>query len=641
MRWSLSWIGACGLALGVGGCGEASVAGDGETSSGGASVSSASSAGTDSSTQPDTTASDSSGTAADGTSSSTSTTGSATPEAIDDTYFATQDVALSVGARTGVTANDSDPALSVTAFDATSTGGGTVDVAGDGSFTYTPLAGFWGTDSFGYTSEDGVGESVSATVTVFVAPVQIPLADVTAGAGGFVLDGEAGGNFSGGSVSGAGDVNGDGMDDLIIGADGVWANGQNSGRSYVVFGKVDTAAVELSMLRAGGFVLNGEASQDEAGSSVSGAGDVNGDGMDDLIVGAWGADPNGTDSGRSYVVFGKADATEVELSMLGAGGFVLDGEAAFDRSGWSVSGAGDVNGDGMDDLIVGAWGADLNGSASGRSYLVFGKADTTAVELSTLGAGGFVVDGAAGGDFSGISVSGAGDVNGDGMDDLVIGASNAEPNGSASGRSYVVFGKADTAAVELSMLGAGGFVLNGEAAWDEAGRSVSGAGDVNGDGMDDLIIGAYGVDANGSDSGRSYVVFGKADTTSVELSMLGAGGFVLDGHAAFDYSGWSVSGAGDVNGDGMDDLIVGAWLAEPNGPRSGRSYVVFGKADTTLVELSTLGGSGFVLDGEAAEDQAGWSVSGAGDVNGDGMDDVIVGAPTADPPHSLTRVAAT
>jgi hypothetical protein len=168
--------------------------------------------------------------------------------------------------------------------------------------------------------------------------------------------------------------------------------------------------------------------------------------------------------------------------------------------------------------------------------------------------------------------------------------------------------------------GTNGFRLDGVAAYDQSGFSVSSAGDVNGDGFDDLIIGAEYADPNGSSSGSSYVVFGRAGgfASSLVLSALdGSNGFRLNGVAADDFSGGSVSSAGDVNGDGFDDLIVGAPEADPNGANSGSSYVVFGKADgfAATLELSTLDGSnGFRLDGVAALDFSGGSVSSAGDV---------------------------
>ncbi|HCY99836.1 MAG TPA: hypothetical protein DHV56_07580, partial [Rhodobacter sp.] len=477
-----------------------------------------------------------------------------------------------------------------------------------------------------------------------IAPtVRLELSDVEAGSRGFVINGVAAFDQSGYSVSSAGDINGDGLDDLIVGARGDDPNGSFSGASFVVFGKTDGIAVQLSTIETGngGFVINGVTTLHQSGFSVSSAGDVNGDGFADLIVGAGYADPNGGKSGASFVVFGKTDGTEVQLSDVeaGTGGFVINGVSANDVAGFSVSSAGDVNGDGFDDVIVGAKGDDPNGGSSGASFVVFGKTDGTAVQLSDAesGTGGFVINGVSASDNAGVSVSSAGDVNGDGFDDLIVGASNDDPNGFDSGASFVVFGKTDGTAVQLSDVeaGTGGFAINGVSAYDGSGRSVSSAGDVNGDGFYDLIVGAPSDGPNGGRSGASFVVFGKTDGTTVQLSDVeaGTGGFVINGMSPYDFSGRSVSSAGDVNGDGFADLIVGAYSDDPNGSDSGASFVVFGKTDGTAVELSDVGGGtgGFVINGASLGDQAGRSVSSAGDVNGDGFDDLIVGARYDDP----------
>ncbi|MEO1208319.1 MAG: calcium-binding protein, partial [Cyanobacteria bacterium J06638_20] len=309
------------------------------------------------------------------------------------------------------------------------------------------------------------------------------------------------------------------------------------------------------------------------------------------IIGAIGADPNGNGSGESYVVFGSDQgfAARVNLADLdGGNGFILNGIDERDTSGISVSGAGDINGDGFDDLIIGAIGADPNGNGSGESYVVFGSDQGFAARVNLAdinGRNGFVLRGIDEVDFSGRSVSGAGDINGDGFDDLIIGANSATLNGNPlTGESYVVFGSDQgfAAGLDLSDLdGSNGFILNGIDLGDGSGISVSGARDVNGDGIDDLIIGAPYADPNGNAvAGESYVVFGSDQGFAARVNLAdlnGRNGFVLNGIAADNLSGFSVSGAGDVNGDGIDDLIIGAPLAAPNSNLSGESYVVFGR----------------------------------------------------------------
>ena len=510
------------------------------------------------------------------------------------------------------------------------------------------------------TASDGSNHTEQAVAITVTDGYDPDLASLD-GSNGFILTGIDRNDFSGFSVSSAGDVNGDGYDDLVIGAYRADPNGGDSGETYVVYGGASAPGtggeLDLSSLDgSNGFILNGIDAGDQSGWSVSSAGDVNGDGYDDLIIGARSADPNGdSNAGETYIVYGGASAPgtngELDLSMLdGTNGFILNGIDTGDRSGWSVSSAGDVNGDGYDDLLIGASYADPNGNGSGETYVVYGgptrRAQGGVLDLGALdGTNGFILNGNAF-DYSGWSVSSAGDVNGDGYDDLIIGAYWADGQ---AGKTYVVYGGASAPGsdgmLDLSTLdGTNGFTLNGIDLGDQSGRSVSSAGDVNGDGYDDLVIGAHFADPNGNSSGETYIIYGGARAPGTggrfNLSTLnGSNGFILTGIDANDQSGFSVSSAGDVNGDGYDDLIIGARWAAPNGDsNAGETYILYGGANAPgsdgVLDLSSLaldGSTGFIVNGIDAYDYSGISVSSAGDVNGDGYDDLIIGADRADP----------
>ena len=350
---------------------------------------------------------------------------------------------------------------------------------------------------------------------------------------------------------------------------------------------------------------------DEEAAQVvySGAGDVNGDGYDDLLVGTP-ADNNGAgfSSGSAYVVFG-GGAGPVDLTALGDRGFRVDGADKYTYSGRAVAAAGDVNRDGYGDVLIGSPGSvNNNRVGSGSAYVVFGGDDASTVDLASLGDRGFRIDGAPESTNIGGFLAGAGDVNGDGYDDVLLGSPS-----SRSETAYVVFGGSQTAAVDLSALGARGFRFSGSMS------SMGGAGDINGDGYDDLIFGDPSARNNYRwSSGSSYVVFG-GPTTDVDLADLGDRGFRVDGAAAQDGLGSSVAGAGDVNADGVDDLLIGA-PANPFWPSRFRafppsSYVIFG-GNTEALDLKNLGDRGVKI--------AGSPIAAPGDVDGDGVNDLLI-----------------
>jgi hypothetical protein len=416
--------------------------------------------------------------------------------------------------------------------------------------------------------------------------------------------------------------------------------------------RAEAGTIDLSTADA---KLVGEEGRDSAGAYLSGAGDVDGDGHDDLLVGAIGNDEGGRLAGAAYLVRGPVAGT-VDLSMADA---KLVGEDRGDGAG-RVAGAGDVDGDGLDDLLVGApWArSSLPGSSvrrfGGVAYVVLGPVtgtlDLSLADAKLLGSTG---------EAAGVGVAGAGDVNNDGLDDMLV-----MPVDYNLGRVYLVLSPVP----ETFDLWNRAEKLVGEAPGDLA-IIGAGAGDVDADGYDDLLIGAFGNDEGGGDAGAAYVVLGPV-TGDFDLSLADA---KLLGERGGNLAGSGVSGAGDVNSDGHDDLLIapgylmlgpvsgtidlsladakfrddGHWASEwfsgpgdvdadgyddvlmgvpfdsDRGINAGGAYLVRGPVSGTL-DLSRAADAKLV--GERAEDYAGVGVSGAGDVDADGRADILVGS---------------
>jgi hypothetical protein len=380
------------------------------------------------------------------------------------------------------------------------------------------------------------------------------------------LNGIAAGDLFGCSVSSAGDVNGDGYSDVLIGAKQNDLGGSNSGSAYIFYGGITVNNVPDA-------VFTGAAANDNFGYSVASAGDVNNDGYIDVIIGAPYNDQTGSDAGKAYVFTNTQNFVSTPINSF-------LGEYQGGQFGVTVSDAGDVNGDGFPDVIVGA-------PVSGKAYIYFGGrlmdnfADVTINQITPL-------------DLLGACVSSAGDVNNDGFDDVIIGAYNG---GASTGKAYIYLGS-------MNMDNSPDIVFTGENPNDQFGFSVSSAGDVNGDSYSDVIIGAPRTNTS---TGKAYIYYGG-------INMNNSADVTMTGETQYSYFGERVSTAGDVNNDNFYDVIVGARGYNVN---SGRTYIFLGGPLMNNIADVTINGG--------LNNRMGRSVSNAGDVNADGFDDVIVG----------------
>jgi hypothetical protein len=400
---------------------------------------------------------------------------------------------------------------------------------------------------------------------------------------------ESGGNF-GISVGGPGDINQDGFADLLVGA---VHDGDTAGRAYVFSGQDRGLLFE--------FVSPNQEPLGRFGHHVSAAGDVNQDGSPDVIVGASHESPGTSpdDAGRAYVFSGRDGSLLVELKS--------PNEQQASGFGFFVAGAGDVDRDGTPDLIVGARFEDSGGSPpeAGRAYVFSGRNGSVLLELVSPNE-------EAQGQF-GFAVAGAGDINRDGFADVIVGASDEDPGTSPddAGRAYVFSGQDGSVLFELTS--------PNEQEDGYLGKSVAGIGDFNQDGFPDVIVGAYRENPGASPvgAGRAYVFSGQDASLLFE--------FKSPNEEENGIFGWDTSEAGDVNGDGWSDLIIGAYGEIRSGGHygAGRAYVFSGRDGSVLFQLTSPNqepGAAF-----------GARVSGAGDVDQDGVADVIVGAALEDP----------
>lgn len=386
-----------------------------------------------------------------------------------------------------------------------------------------------------------------------------PIFDSTPEPDSLIITGEAAGHGFGHSVACAGDLNNDGYSDIAVGAYGYSIN---IGKVYIYFGGPSVDIVADRTLTEPGVYF---------GYTVASAGDVNGDGYSDLLVGT-------VTLGKVYLYYGGSNMNTIfDLIFLDA----LD-----PSFGNSFSCAGNVNGDAYSDIII---GADGYSNQTGRAYIFLGGSTMNNVADITI-------TGSASGDRLGISVASAGNVNGDAYSDVIVGSHGYNLY---TGKAYIYYGAA-------SMNNVADVTFTGESTTNYFGVSVSSAGDVNKDTYSDVIIGAQGYN---NVTGRAYIFYGGT-------AMNNTADIIMNGETANNFFGNCVARAGDINGDGYSDVIVGAQGYNSN---MGRAYVFYGGASMNNLPDIT-------LTGEAINDKFGFSVSTAGDLRADGFSDFIIGA---------------
>ncbi len=369
------------------------------------------------------------------------------------------------------------------------------------------------------------------------------------------VTGESPGDALGVAVAGVGDVDGDGLDEWMAGADGEDGGGAAAGAVYL-FGDAVDGDIDVSAATAG---LQGALDHDRLGVILAPAGDQDGDGLDDLLLGAPYHDDEVTDIGAVYVDTARHEGTRCVCNDT----VRLYGSEENHYAGWAAAGGKDVDGDGTADLLVGAYGVDAHGPFTGAVYLIPGPA----VEHAELAHAEGKLLGEIAGDFVGWAVA-LGDVDGNGNADLIIGAPGEGTTAFEAGAVYIV----TTPPHAESTLGGAEAKLMGEAIYDAAGSAVASAGDVDGDGYDDVLVGAPEADPAGQDRGAAYLVRGPIsgpfDLGDADVKFIGEG--------LGDAAGFSLATAGDTDGDGLDDFLIGAYGHDGAAQDSGAAYLLLG-----------------------------------------------------------------
>lgn len=430
----------------------------------------------------------------------------------------------------------------------------------------------------------------------------------------FRFFGENLGDRAGASVSNVGDVDADGLADFLVPA---YFNGEVdelAGKVYLVRGADLSSGPGDYQLADFPIAFTGQMATEEAGHATAAGGDIDGDGLDDMMICGYRNDNPTEDVGRVYVVFGSSLSEPGVRSLAGAD-LTFVGEAENNRLGHSMGAVGDMDGDGIGDLVMGSYGHASSGPNTGKVYIVPGSSMAIGGER-TVGENEYMYLGEAEEDAAGHAVRAAYDVDGDGLQDVVVGARINGTGALEGGKGYVLLGASLGTPGEVRSLADADFAYYGSAEGGWLGYQAAGAGDVDGDGLADIMFGAHTSDY---DRGRVYLIYGSSLGPSLQSADVAD--VIFQGQNWSDHAGRTIAPAGEVDGDGRADLLIGARNA---GDRLGYAYLVLGKSVSGGV--FDLADADMRFIGEERLDEAGYTVSSAGDVNGDGLDDVLLGA---------------
>ena len=434
----------------------------------------------------------------------------------------------------------------------------------------------------------------------------------------FHIVGEHGDNIRG---IASGDVDGDGLTDFLVGGGDNDELETDQGKVYLytsstIFAKPYDINLENT---DNNYRFTGHSSGDMAGDVVAPGGDVDGDGKGDFLVGAYGYD---SERGAVYLTYGRNTTGSKSMTSFD---YRVQGEASGDRLGWSLDGGLDVNDDDSHDFIIGAPNNDAGGPYAGRVYLI-SKADGTGGYHNVEGQSANCFTGESDSDYLGSSAALIEDIDGDGKAEVLMGAPYNDEAMTNSGTVYLWM------SMDLSLDGRAcldvteaKYKFTGENLADFAGTSASRAGDVDGDGKGDFLIGASGNDDGGLNAGKNYLVLGGDLPSEGGIISLASAHYSFIGENANDFASDLMATAGDVDGDGYDDLLFGAWGNDDGGAFAGKTYLVFGSSLLGSGSMSLVSAD-ITFHGGSEAEGIGWAFASAGDVDDDGYDDILIGA---------------